>query len=251
MPRHSKNNTASSVFTYAERNKLDYGTKHQRLGRDSKRGFDCCFLCLDVAIKPMICSKGHIGCRECYLKTILLQKKEIKKQKQKLLEKEKEKVEKLNLEHKKQKEQQQEELEHLYSITGRNEQEPILKPRLAAYWLPSQTPNLIKEENIIVSTVQCFASTPHLLRFKDLKNVEFTYLDNLLVCRSCRRELLAGTVIYTVLVCGEVFCQTCIKNTPNCPDCSLSSKKLQIKGEGTGFSASGTVIATKTNVSFL
>jgi nitric oxide synthase-interacting protein len=27
MPRHSKNNTASSVFTYHEAHKLDYGTK--------------------------------------------------------------------------------------------------------------------------------------------------------------------------------------------------------------------------------
>jgi hypothetical protein len=27
MTKHSKNNTASSIFSYAERKKLDYGTK--------------------------------------------------------------------------------------------------------------------------------------------------------------------------------------------------------------------------------
>ena len=31
MTKHSKNNTASSIFSYAERKKLDYGTKGVRL----------------------------------------------------------------------------------------------------------------------------------------------------------------------------------------------------------------------------
>lgn len=30
MTKHSKNNTASSIFTYAEYKKLDYGTKRVR-----------------------------------------------------------------------------------------------------------------------------------------------------------------------------------------------------------------------------
>jgi hypothetical protein len=30
MTKHSKNNTASSIFSYAERKKLDYGTKGVR-----------------------------------------------------------------------------------------------------------------------------------------------------------------------------------------------------------------------------
>ena len=36
MSRHSKNNTSSSVFTYAERKMIkDFGTQKQRLGVDS------------------------------------------------------------------------------------------------------------------------------------------------------------------------------------------------------------------------
>ena len=31
MTKHSKNNTASSIFSYAERKKLDYGTKGVRV----------------------------------------------------------------------------------------------------------------------------------------------------------------------------------------------------------------------------
>ncbi|KAJ2345755.1 hypothetical protein GGF43_005140 [Coemansia sp. RSA 2618] len=78
MGRHSKNNTASGVFTYAERKMTDYGTKTKRLHRDSKRAFDTCYLCLQKARQPiMICAQGHISCRECVLANILEQKQAI------------------------------------------------------------------------------------------------------------------------------------------------------------------------------
>ncbi|CAB4399210.1 unnamed protein product [Rhizophagus irregularis] len=85
MPRHSKNNTALSFFTYAEGKALDYGTKKQRLGRDSMRECDACYLCLQRAREPVCCTQGHLYCKECILENILAQKKEILRQ-QKLLE---------------------------------------------------------------------------------------------------------------------------------------------------------------------
>ena len=41
MSKHSKNNTSSNVFTYAERQKLKgvYGTVEQRIGQDSQKLF--------------------------------------------------------------------------------------------------------------------------------------------------------------------------------------------------------------------
>ncbi|KAJ1860482.1 hypothetical protein LPJ73_001350 [Coemansia sp. RSA 2703] len=75
--RHSKQNTSSSVFTYAERQMTDYGTKTQRLGLDSKRKFDACQLCLATARTPMLCTKGHIFCRECVFQNVLEQKQQI------------------------------------------------------------------------------------------------------------------------------------------------------------------------------
>ncbi|KAG2212911.1 hypothetical protein INT46_010467, partial [Mucor plumbeus] len=78
MPRHSKNNTASSVFTYHESHTLDYGTKRQRLGRDSFRNYDACFLCLQAARDPVCCGEGHLACRECMYENILQQKQAIK-----------------------------------------------------------------------------------------------------------------------------------------------------------------------------
>jgi hypothetical protein len=41
MSKHSKNNTSSTVFTYAERQKLKniYGTINTRIGQDSVKKF--------------------------------------------------------------------------------------------------------------------------------------------------------------------------------------------------------------------
>ncbi|KAK7472332.1 hypothetical protein VKT23_000451 [Stygiomarasmius scandens] len=90
MTKHSKNNTASSIFSYAEYKKLDYGTRKQRLGNESMRRFDACALCLNRAREPLACNEGHLFCKECVYTDLLTQKKDIKKQKDKLAAMEKE-----------------------------------------------------------------------------------------------------------------------------------------------------------------
>ena len=79
MSRHSRNNTANSVFTYAEKKMLDkdYGVKKTRIGQDSQRSFEQCHLCLSVAKEPCSCLKGHLFCRECIMSNMLAQKKSI------------------------------------------------------------------------------------------------------------------------------------------------------------------------------
>ncbi|KAF9045581.1 hypothetical protein BJ165DRAFT_1415518 [Panaeolus papilionaceus] len=84
MTKHSKNNTASSIFTYAEHRMLDYGTKKQRLGNESMRRFDACALCLNRAREPLVCQEGHLFCKECVYTDLLTQKKDIKRQKDRL-----------------------------------------------------------------------------------------------------------------------------------------------------------------------
>lgn len=74
MTRHSKNNTSSSVFTYAERSKLLYGSVEKRHTRDTVKEHDACYLCFLTAIDPVCCSEGHVSCRECVLSTLLSQK---------------------------------------------------------------------------------------------------------------------------------------------------------------------------------
>ncbi|KAJ2309020.1 hypothetical protein IWW54_003937 [Coemansia sp. RSA 2705] len=79
MAKHSKSNNSSGVFTHAERKMTNYGTKSRRLGRESKRKFDACHLCLQPARTPMLCGQGHISCRECVMANILEQKHEIER----------------------------------------------------------------------------------------------------------------------------------------------------------------------------
>ncbi|KAL4253251.1 NOSIP family protein [Abortiporus biennis] len=84
MTKHSKNNTASSIFSYAEYKKLDYGTKRQRLGNESMRRYDACSLCLQRAREPVACQKGHLFCKECVYTDLVTQLNDIKRQKVKL-----------------------------------------------------------------------------------------------------------------------------------------------------------------------
>ncbi|EJD01934.1 uncharacterized protein FOMMEDRAFT_141151 [Fomitiporia mediterranea MF3/22] len=84
MTKHSKNNTSSSVFSYHEYKKLDYGTKRQRLGNESMRPYDACALCLQKARDAVACSEGHLFCKECVYSDLLTQKKDIKRQKARL-----------------------------------------------------------------------------------------------------------------------------------------------------------------------
>ena len=79
MSRHSRNNTANSVFTYAEKKMLDkdYGVKKARIGQDSQRNFEQCHLCLNDVQDPVACLQGHNFCRECIMGNMLDQKKSL------------------------------------------------------------------------------------------------------------------------------------------------------------------------------
>ncbi|ORY41818.1 hypothetical protein BCR35DRAFT_336415 [Leucosporidium creatinivorum] len=80
MPRHARNNTSASTFTYAERQMLKAGSKKERLGRDAMKNFNACSLCLEVARDPRSCLEGHLYCQECIVTSLLAQKKDIKRQ---------------------------------------------------------------------------------------------------------------------------------------------------------------------------
>ncbi|CRH00484.1 conserved protein, unknown function [Plasmodium relictum] len=76
MPRHSKNNTANPIFTYHERkNVKDVGTLKERLGKDSMRKFEQCWICLRNAEYPVSTPYGHIFCKMCIISNLLTQKK--------------------------------------------------------------------------------------------------------------------------------------------------------------------------------
>lgn len=79
MTRHSKNNTANPIFTYHERRMVkDFNTLNQRLGSDSMRKCEQCWLCLSTAIKPVCNSFGYVFCKECILKCFSKQMEDYK-----------------------------------------------------------------------------------------------------------------------------------------------------------------------------
>lgn len=76
MSRHSKNNTAHSIFTYHERKLVkDVGTLKERLGSESQRQFHFCWLCLHTAVKPVCTPAGYLYCRRCIILNLAEQKK--------------------------------------------------------------------------------------------------------------------------------------------------------------------------------
>jgi len=76
MSRHSKNACAAPIFSYAERQRLKYGTQSRRVGLDAQKQFDACNLCLQKADQPVICPRGHVLCRRCMIEGLARQKEE-------------------------------------------------------------------------------------------------------------------------------------------------------------------------------
>lgn len=72
--RHAKNNTALGFFTRHEKDKLGWGSKRQRLTKDSIKKFDACGICMKVCESPMICPNGDLFCKQCIYQSLLVQK---------------------------------------------------------------------------------------------------------------------------------------------------------------------------------
>lgn len=81
MTRHSKNCTASSVYSYHEKRKdakaSGYGTLHLRYGKDGVKDFDCCSLSLHPCRDPVVTPGGHLFDKEAIFEYIISKKNEI------------------------------------------------------------------------------------------------------------------------------------------------------------------------------
>ncbi|KAH9159893.1 hypothetical protein EDB89DRAFT_2044160 [Lactarius sanguifluus] len=204
MVRLMQNNTASSIFSYAERRKLDYGTRGQRLGNESMRRFDACALCLQRARDPVACQEGHLFCKECAYTDLLTQKKDIKRQKERLdaLKKEAEQEKAKAKEAARERvlsefEKGQLGLAAVASVTTsgtdapeaeeaalrqiEREQAAALRSKLPDFWLPSLTPTYSSNglpsslADVKVQTTCRGGNPPHPIALKNLIAVNFTW----------------------------------------------------------------------------
>ncbi|KAI9139246.1 hypothetical protein BKA69DRAFT_1030675 [Paraphysoderma sedebokerense] len=274
MPRHSKNNTASSVFTYAEREKLKYGTQKQRLGRDSFRDFDACYLCLNKAREPLSCVQGHITCKECIFENILAQKKEIERQK-KIAEVISEQIKdstRTKMVAEREEEIKKFEKTQTSLLSNSESSSKSSKPALPSFWIPSLTPEsnaeVTEPPEILKKEVVCTAtSTEHPISLKKLFPVHFQSVNNdsgpnqdqspHYVCPSCSKQLTNGLKMWVLRPCGHVFCHHCtskfVKTSKRCTTCDAKLKEKDVVSiyiEGTGFAGKGKVEAEKFDHAF-
>ncbi|SAM02349.1 hypothetical protein [Absidia glauca] len=278
MPRHSKNNTAGSVFTYHETKSLDYGTKR-------------------TAREPVACSKGHLACRECYYESYLQQKQDIKRE-QALLD------QKLaNLDDRKQQDEaaaKQALLDQFErtqtsvlgqrknirggdddqgkpsntNMTALNSQQDgagtkrkleqtgpqenaksskqILK---SSFWLPTMTPAADTQTKDEIKAIQtqplCHAiKDAHPLSMKGMIEVKFAKdHEDKSICPACLKTLSNSSKLSVMRNCGHVVCHNCvdmfIKKSKKCYVCEEKTKPKDIvdmTSEGTGY-ASGSSLA--------
>jgi len=260
MSRHSKNNTAGAYFTYEERQKLDYGTKEARIGRDSMRPCNACHICLHTARDPLICEQGHLSCRECSLESILNQKEEIAKkqrghkdaiERKRFMEetKAKEEKEKVLKEFSRQQEMSSDAImlsKKRAKIEGRD---------LASYWIPSKTPQVTEAEVTLAlkNETLCMATEDsHPITMKRLIPISFSKS-----CPSCVKEFSNSSQIIVSTPCGHLMCKACwekvgLDKEKRCFICSTKVEKwIEMYKEGTGFSGGGgKVLVRKYNVAF-
>ncbi|KAJ3375614.1 hypothetical protein GGF31_002817 [Allomyces arbusculus] len=273
MPRHSKNNTASAVFTYAERSRLSYGTQKQRLGKDSKRNFDDCFQCLQTAVDPMSCPEGHICCKECIYESILTQKKEIQAHAKLVAQARTKEEEKARAEQEQKALNQLAQAQAAISVTGNDADATVVessavagakRPDLPSFWIPSLAPSVEKDgpdvPEQMKKEVMCLSNTPHpLVSAKKLFPVKFTKdkTTKKSMCPSCKKQLTNGVKMSVLKTCGHVLCGTCaiqfVKSSGRCNVCDTKCRAKEIvplPTEGTGFSSAGPVEAKRYDHAF-
>eukprot|EP01090_Pellita_catalonica_P022451 TRINITY_DN8735_c0_g1_i1.p1 TRINITY_DN8735_c0_g1~~TRINITY_DN8735_c0_g1_i1.p1 ORF type:complete len:292 (+),score=51.43 TRINITY_DN8735_c0_g1_i1:80-955(+) len=234
MSRHAKNCTASSYFTYAEKQKLNYGTQRQRLGKDSLRNFDCCCLTLVIPMDPVITPQGFLYEREAIYESLLQQQQEIKRKLRAWKDQKKKREAESATQKRRDKQEQQDKFEKvegsigtasLFAESNQKKQKPTLYEQnvvknvktLRSFWVPELAP---KVEEILQkpSTKTVCPESGKPLRVKHLMPIEFVPLrkseasrTNRWMCPICFSPLSNKTQAAVLKTSRKVVCYRCIQ----------------------------------------
>lgn len=247
MTRHSKNNTTAGSFTYAERQKLNYGSQSARCSKDNLRPWTHCQLCLKPALDPHSCPRGHLSCRECVLEDILGQKNRFKvkraEEERELKEAEKEKE---ILEEEKRKETLKEFLNQQQKIGSKRSHSLVVQTK--------STVSVPARVNAPTSfQAQCTSGTegPHPISLKTLIPVKYTEIEPKIPgCPSCLKPFTSIHRARLNSKCGHVTCDSChlslkVKKCLVCENLVSVEDLIVLESEGTGFAAGGGLVETK------
>lgn len=213
MTRHSRNACAGSVFTYAERRRMDgHDTADIPAGWIAQ--VDTCFMCMKRAEQPCVCSQGHVGCRECFLSTLLARQKEKKKRMDGQEVVDEGKIDNSQVETFLAQQQVLKETD--------NHQHQHHHPSRPSAPTTKKMVNFMDEQK----RPGCpGGSEPHPLSIKSLHSVSFKYssLDRAVVCFRCQGRLQREAHSYQP--CGHVVCALCTEHTATsmtCPVCGIA-----------------------------
>lgn len=258
MSRHSKNNTAHSIFTQGEKQKVDgqgWGTSKQRLGKESFKQFSACSICLKLAENPISCHKGHLFCKECILKNIHHQQMQYKEQ---LQEWHKHNSSKLARQQKKDSElstkkflafqklensevgkaeyekfeeerkykylsEESRQLAKVKDILQSKDKKMLNKSEMLEknYWIPETTP--AEQEKQVKKPKKHFfcPESKHEIKKKKLivLDVKSDAESGLFLCEGCSNSIIHHAAY--LLFCGHLFCTDCLNPEQNaCLKCS-------------------------------
>lgn len=242
MTRHSKNCTASSVYSYHEKKKdtraSGFGTLKERIGKGGVKDFDCCSLGLHPCREPVITPDGYIYEKEAILEYIVAKKAEYAKklkEYEKQCNKEKNELEELGAAEERSQREKFFETESSVSSASRatkpgtsTEESSVSNmntakaKKLPSFWIPSLTPHCKDSKTKKPEkTIYCPMSGKPL-KMKDLINVKFTLLDDKIDSKKLEglheryKCPVSGDILRNNITCavlkptGDVITQECV-----------------------------------------
>ena len=247
MTRHSKNNTTAGSFTYAERQKLKYGSQTARCSKDNLRPWTHCHLCLKEAVDPNACPAGHISCRQCVLEDILTQKAQFRanqaEEEQRILEAEKNRIEAVEV---KRAADVKEFMVQQQATSGKRSHSEISKDSKALTANITITPSKTINSLSLKFQACCKAGTDgsHPISLKTLLPVHIQP-----GCPTCLKPFNSISKARLAVKCGHVACDSCYVKLggKKCLVCegTVDEMVIVLESEGTGFAAGGGLLETK------